>query len=100
MLFLTRIGQINSERTGGASLTVTQKQSCFYLSNKRFEELKFFIIDDDEAIINRLPYNLNKFNKKDKNVKLVSLKLSVDAHRKLKKNEISRLTDTTKDFFH
>ena len=38
--------------------------------------------------------------KKDKSVKLVLLKFSVDAYHKLKKNEISRLTDTAKDFFH
>ena len=62
--------------------------------------MKFFITDDDEAIINKLLYNLSKFNKKDKNVKIISLKFSVDAYRKLKKNEISRLTDTAKDFFH
>ena len=62
--------------------------------------MKFFIIDDDETIINKLLYNLNKFNKNDKNVKLVSPKFLVDAYHKLKKSEISRLTDTVKDFFH
>ena len=63
--------------------------------------MKYFIIDNDEPTINKLLYNLNKFNKKDKTVNLVSLKFSIETYHKLKKtNEISKLTDITKDFFH
>ena len=80
-------------------LNIYPKTELLLFGIEGFEGLEFFIIDDDEAIINKLLYNLNKFNKNDKNVKLVSLKFSVDAHHKLKKNEISRLTDTAKDFF-
>ena len=61
--------------------------------------MKFFIIDDDEAIINKLLYNLNKFNKKNKNVKLVSLKFSVDTYHELKKNKISKLRDNSQGLF-
>ena len=76
------------------------KTELLLFDSKGLEGLKFFIIDDDEGIIHKLLYNLNKFNKKDKNMKLVSLKFSVDAYHKLKKNEMSKLRDTAKDFFH
>ena len=81
-------------------LNIYPKTELLSFDSELFEGLKFFIIDDDEEIINKLLYNLNKFNKKDKNVKLVSLKFSVDAYHKLKKNKISRLIDTAKDFFN
>ena len=81
-------------------LNIYPKTELLLFVIEGFEGLELFIIDDDEAIINKLLYNLNKLNKNDKNVKLVSLKFSVDAYHKLKKNEISRLTDTAKDFFH
>ena len=81
-------------------LSIYPKTELFLFDSEGFEGLKFFITDDDEAIINKLLYNLNKFNEKDKNVKIILLKFSADAYRKLKKNEIFRVTDTAKDFFH
>ena len=61
---------------------------------------KYFIVDNDYLTINKLPYNLDKFNKKDNNLSLASLKFSIEAYYKLKKWEISKLTDTAKDFSH
>ena len=52
-----------------------------------FQGLKYFIIDNDEPTINKLLYNLNKFNKKDKTVNLVSLKFSIETYHKLKKKK-------------
>ena len=43
---------------------------------------------------------MNKLNKKDKTVNLVSLKFLMETYHRLKKNKISKLTDTAKDFFH
>ena len=47
-----------------------------------------------------LLYNLDKFNKKNNNLSLASLKFSIKTYHKLKEREISKLADTTKDFFH
>ena len=45
-------------------------------------------------------YNLNKFNKKENKINLVSLKFSPKIYHKLKRNELSKLTKTARDFFH
>ena len=47
-----------------------------------------------------LLYNLDKFNKKNNNLSLASLKFSIKTYHKLKEREISKLADTIKDFFH
>ena len=44
-------------------------------------------------------YNLNKFNKKDNNINLVFLKFPPKIYHKLKRNELSKLTETVRDFF-
>ena len=45
-------------------------------------------------------YNLNKFNKKDNKINLVSLQFSPKMYHKLKRNELSKLTEMGRDFFH
>ena len=83
-------GSANKPRAHWWSLlNIYPKTELLLFDSEGFEGLKFFIKDDDITIINKLLFNLNKFNKKDKSVKLVSLKFSVDAYHKLKKNEIS-----------
>ena len=81
-------------------LNIYPKTELLLFDNQGFQGLKYFIIDNDEPKINKLLHNLNKFNKKDKTVNLVSLKCSIETYHKLKKNEISKLADTAKDFFH
>ena len=65
-----------------------------------FQGCKYFIVDNDYSTINNLLYNLDKFNKKGNNLSLASLKFSIETSHKLKEREISKLTDTAKDFFH
>ena len=42
------------------------KTELLLFDRQGFQGLKYFIIDNDKATINKLLYNLNKFNKKDK----------------------------------
>ena len=81
-------------------LNIYPKMELLLFDSQGFQGLKCFIIDNDEPTINKLLHNLNKFNKKDKTVNLVSLKFSIETYHKLEKSEISKLTDTAKDFFH
>ena len=66
-------------------LNIYPKTELPLFDSQGFQGLKYFIIDNDEPTINKLLYNLNKFNKKDKTVNLVSLKFSIETYRKLKK---------------
>ena len=45
-------------------------------------------------------FNLEKCNKKDKKINLLSLTFSIESFKKIKENSLDNLTDTAKDFFH
>ena len=68
-------------------LNVYPKMELLLFDSQGFQGLKYFIIDNVEPTINKLFYNLNKFNKKDKTVNLVSLKFSIETYHKLKKKK-------------
>ena len=65
-----------------------------------FQGFKYFILDNDYPTINKLLYNLNKSNKEDNKINLVSFKFSPKIYHKLKRNELSKLTKMARDFFH
>ena len=44
--------------------------------------------------------NLEKFNKKDTKINLVSLTFSIESYKKTKEKSLDNLTNTAKDFFH
>ena len=63
-----------------------------------FTGFKEFIIDNDLNIIDKLLYNVNKFNKNDKKINLINLKFSeYESDRIKRKGVLSKLTDTAKD---
>ena len=76
------------------------KNKLFLFHSKGFQGFKYSTEDNYYSTVNTLLYNLDKFNKKDNNLSLASLKFSIETYHKLKEREISKLTDTTKDFFH
>ena len=45
-------------------------------------------------------FTLQKFNKKDSKINLVSLTFSIQSYQKMKEKSLKNLTDTAKDFFH
>ena len=78
-------------------LNIEPKSELFLFDSKGF---KYFIVDNDYPTINKLLCNLKKFNKKDNEINLVSLKFSPEIYHKLKRNELSKLTEKARDFFH
>ena len=65
-----------------------------------FTGFKQFIVDDDKNKIDKMLFNLEKFNKKDTKVNLVSLTFSIEPYKKIKEKSLDNLTNTAKDFFH
>ena len=45
-------------------------------------------------------FNLEKFNKKDTKINLVSLTFSIESYKKITEKSLDNLTNTAKDFFH
>ena len=81
-------------------LNIEPKSELFLFNNEGLQGFKYFIVDNDYPTINKLLYNLNKFNKKENKINLVSLKFSPKIYHKLKKNELSKLTEKARGFFH
>ena len=72
-------------------LNIEPQSEHFLFDSEGFQGFKYFIADNDYPTINKLLYNLNKFNKKDNKIDLVSLKFSSKIYHKL--------TETARNFF-
>ena len=59
-----------------------------------FKGLKSFIIQNDRNIINKILFGIDKFDKNDNTIKIISVKFSVLNFEKLNKNDLSNLSIT------
>ena len=71
--FLIQIETIKQDCTGGVFQIFIQKKIVFF-DSLGFTGFKEFIIDNDLNIIDKLLYNVNKFNKNDEKINLINLK--------------------------
>ena len=98
--FLIQIETIKQDCTGGVFQIFIQKKIVFF-DSLGFTGFKEFIIDNDLNIIDKLLYNVNKFNKNDKKINLINLKFSEYEYDRIKiKGVLSKFSDTAKDLFH
>ena len=72
------------------------------LDSLGFNGFKFFIVDNNEAIIDELLYNFKKYKVILGNQKLMlcTMKFSTDTWEKLPRAKKEQLTDTCQSFFH
>ena len=63
-------------------LDLLPKKEIFLFDSFGFEGFKEFIIQDDKKIINKIFYNVAKFNE-DNKITLVTLKFYIDEYKKL-----------------
>ena len=61
---------------------------------------KKFVIDNRLSVIDKLLFNLQKFDKKYQKINLLSLTFSIESYQKMKEKSLKNLADTVKDFFH
>ena len=79
----------------------SSKKKIVLFDSLGFTDFKEFIIDNDLNIIDKLLYNVNKFNKNDEKINLIDLKVSEYEYDRIKgKGVLSKLADTAKDLFH
>ena len=81
-------------------LSVDPKKHLFLFDSEGFEGFKVFILSNDKDIIDKLLYNVQSFNKKDKKINCVTLTFFVANFHKLKKDEIKKLNPTCYDLLH
>ena len=66
-------------------LRFTYKKEIFLFDSFGFEGFKEFILDDDRNILNKILYGIEKFDKKDNKVTLITLKFSMLEYEKIRK---------------
>ena len=79
-------------------LDLHPKKEIFLFDSFGFTGLKKFIIDNDEKLINKVLFNLKKFNKNDRKITLISLTFSMGQYEKIK--DLGKLRTTTQDLLH
>ena len=79
-------------------LDLHQKKEIFLFDSFGFEGFKKFIIDNDRKVLNKVLFGLNKFQKSDHKITLISVKFSVSEYEKIKATK--QLKTTTQDLLH
>ena len=75
-----------------------KKKEIYLFDSFGFEGLKKFIIDNDKKILNKVLFNLDKFQKNDLKITLISTKFSMLQYEKIK--DMKQLRTTTQDLLH
>ena len=81
-------------------MNVDPAKHLFLFDSEGFLGFRIFILNSDNQVINKVLYNIKKFNKSDTRIQCVELTFSVSEYRKLKSNEIQKLTNVAQDLFH
>ena len=76
-------------------LDLHTKKQVFLFNSFGFQGFKEFILQDDQKILNKVLYGIEKVNEKDNKVTLITLKFSMQEYEKIKNK--NRLSETTID---
>ena len=79
-------------------LDLHERKEIFLFDSFGFEGFKEFVIDNDRNILNKILFGIEKFQKKDNKITLITLKFSMNEYEKIKNGH--RLRPTTQDLLH
>ena len=65
-------------------LDIHPKKNLLLFDSFGVTDFKQFIVDNDKNIIDKMLVNLEKFNKKDTKINLLSLTFSMESYKKIK----------------
>ena len=71
------------------------KKEIFLFDSFEFKGFKEFILQDDQKVLSKILYDIEKFNKRDNKI---TLKFFMQEHEKIKNK--NRLSETTIDLLH
>ena len=66
----------------GVSWIYIQKKEIFLFDSFGFEGFKEFVLNNDRNILNKILYGIEKFDKKDNGITLITLKFSMLEYEK------------------
>ena len=79
-------------------LDLHEKKEIFLFDNFGFTGFKKFVIDNDVNILNKILYSLQKFQKKDQEITIITIKFSMKEYENIKNEH--RLRQMTQDLLH
>ena len=79
-------------------LDLHERKEIFLFDSFGFEGFKDFFIDNDRNMLNKILFEIEKFQKKDNKITLITLKFSMNEYEKIKNGH--RLRPTTQDLLH
>ena len=79
-------------------LDLHEKKEIFLFDSFGFTGFKKFVIDNDVNILNKILYSLQKFQKKDQKITIITIKFSMKEYENIKNEH--RLRQTTQDLLH
>ena len=94
-LFIIMNTDRSDEKGTYCFLDLHTKKEVFLFNSFGFQGFKEFILQDDQKILNKVLYGIEKVNEKDNKVTLITLKFSMQEYEKIKNK--NRLSETTID---
>ena len=79
-------------------LDLHPRKEIFLFDSFGFTGFRKFVIDNDRNILNKILFGIQKFQKKDQKITLISLKFSMSEYEKIKTGH--KLRETTQDLLH
>ena len=79
-------------------LDLHERKEIFLFDSFDFKGFKKFVIDNDTNVLNKILFGIEKFQKKDQKITLISLKFSMKEYEKIKNEH--RLRPTTQNSLH
>ena len=82
-------------------MDIHPKNNLFLFDLFGIEDFKFFIVNNNQKIINELLYNFKKCDSKSSQKwKLCTMKFCIETWQKMSQKTKDQLTDTAQNFFH
>ena len=79
-------------------LDLHERKEILLFDSFGFEGFKKFVIDNDRNVLNKILFGIQKLQKKDQKIILISLKFSMKEYEKIKNEHLLR--PTTQDLLH
>ena len=81
-------------------MNIEPKTDLIFFDMFGVDDLKSFIIQDDQKVIEKVLCGTEQLTRTDKEIILVNIKFSSNACKHLSKNELDNLSNTARDFFY
>ena len=81
-------------------LDIEPKTDILFFNSFGLDGLKYFIVQEDKKIIEKVLFGTEKMTRSDNKITLCKIKFNLNACKKLSKTELDSLSDTAANFFH